>query len=67
MVDGDHRCALFAREDLAAGDELLYNYGYTEEMVRDNANWDDGKGRPGSRGQGGGGAMRKNSRPSRAP
>jgi hypothetical protein len=67
MVDGDHRCALFAKENLAAGDELLYNYGYTEEMVKKIVNWADGKEPSGSRGSRGGGAMRKNSRPSRAP
>lgn len=27
MVDGDHRVAIYAAKDIAAGTELLYNYG----------------------------------------
>ncbi len=28
QVDGDHRVAVVAARDLAAGDELFYNYNY---------------------------------------
>ncbi len=28
MVDGDHRVAIYAKEDIAADSELFYNYRY---------------------------------------
>ena len=32
MVDGDHRVAIVANRDVAAGDELFYNYNYDKRV-----------------------------------
>ncbi|TYZ59956.1 hypothetical protein PybrP1_002433 [[Pythium] brassicae (nom. inval.)] len=33
LVNGEHRIALYAREDVAVGEELFFDYGYTHETA----------------------------------
>ncbi len=35
VIDGDHRVGIFALKDIKAGEELLYNYLYTQEQAPD--------------------------------
>lgn len=33
LVNGEHRIALYARDDIAVGEELFFDYGYTHETA----------------------------------
>lgn len=39
MVDGHHRVAIYARDDIQAGQELLYDYGYEKELGEHAPQW----------------------------
>ncbi|EFN54582.1 hypothetical protein CHLNCDRAFT_24455, partial [Chlorella variabilis] len=39
MVDGDHRVAIVANRDVAAGDELFYNYNYDKRVGMGRVWW----------------------------
>jgi len=45
LVNGDNRLAIYASRDLAPGDELFYNYHYTDEVAPEWHDTDDGNGK----------------------